>query len=77
MDYLWTPWRYAYVTKADEMVRPGVPARLAAWQGDTECVFCNMIASVDYAIAAGMTLVNQSTITGSIQLNTAGGLNGR
>ena len=56
MDYLWTPWRYAYVTKADEMVRPGVPARLAAWQGDTGCVFCNMIASVDYAIAAGMSV---------------------
>ncbi|HXZ78801.1 MAG TPA: HIT domain-containing protein [Terriglobales bacterium] len=32
MDYLWTPWRYAYVTHADQM-----PA----------CVFCAMAAEQD------------------------------
>jgi len=36
-------------------VRPGVPERLAAWPGDTGCVFCNLVASVDYAIEHGMS----------------------
>lgn len=54
MDFLWTPWRYAYITSADTMPRPGVPAKLAAWPGDAGCVFCNLIASVDHAIAGGM-----------------------
>jgi ATP adenylyltransferase len=55
MDHLWTPWRYAYVTGADR-ARPklGVPEALAAWPGELNCVFCNMIAAVDYAIANGM-----------------------
>jgi ATP adenylyltransferase len=53
MDLLWTPWRYRYVTSADNSVRAGVPANLNAWQGDTGCVFCNMLAAVDYAIATG------------------------
>jgi len=55
MDILWTPWRYAYVTTADGAPRPGVPAGLAAWTGDHNCVFCNLIASVDFAIANGMS----------------------
>ena len=54
MDLLWTPWRYAYVTTADGAVRPGVPQQLSAWQGDTGCVFCNLMAAVDFAIANGM-----------------------
>jgi ATP adenylyltransferase len=54
MDHLWTPWRFAYVTTADNAVRPGVPAALAAWPGDLGCVFCNLIASIDYAIAKGV-----------------------
>jgi ATP adenylyltransferase len=54
MDRLWTPWRYAYVTTADGPGRVGVPASLAAWPGDLRCVFCNLIASIDYAIANGM-----------------------
>jgi ATP adenylyltransferase len=55
MDHLWTPWRYAYVTGADR-ARPklGVPEALAAWPGDLHCVFCNMIAAVDYAVEHGM-----------------------
>jgi ATP adenylyltransferase len=55
MDRLWTPWRYAYVTGAQtDMIRPGVPEALSAWPGDLHCVFCNMLAAVDYAIANGM-----------------------
>lgn len=54
MDILWTPWRYKYVSTADDEVRPGVPAALAAWPGNKGCVFCNLLASVDYAIEHGM-----------------------
>ena len=54
MDHLWTPWRYAYVTATAGAPRPGVPSSLAAWPGDLGCVFCNLIASIDYAIANGM-----------------------
>ena len=53
MDQLWTPWRYQYITSADKAVRPGVPKSLDAWPGDLKCVFCNLLASVDYAIAHG------------------------
>ncbi len=56
MDQLWSPWRFAYVTTADGAPRPGVPARLNAWPGDHSCVFCNLIASVDFAIANGMSV---------------------
>ena len=55
MDLLWTPWRFAYVTAADRTTRPGVPPSLSAWPGDLGCVFCNLIASIDYAIANGMS----------------------
>jgi ATP adenylyltransferase len=54
MDHIWTPWRYAYITSADTAARPGVPAHLAAWPGDLGCVFCNLIASIDFAISNGM-----------------------
>jgi ATP adenylyltransferase len=54
MDYLFTPWRFAYITAAEKTARPGVPAALSAWPGDTGCVFCNLLASVDYAIEHGM-----------------------
>jgi len=65
MDQLWTPWRYAYVTSADGAVRPGVPAALEAWPGDLGCVFCNLMASIDYAMAHGM---------GADEAEAAGGL---
>jgi ATP adenylyltransferase len=54
MEQLWSPWRFAYVTTADGAPRLGVPLRLNAWPGDLSCVFCNLIASVDYAIEHGM-----------------------
>jgi ATP adenylyltransferase len=67
MDQLWTPWRFAYVTAADKAVRPGIPASLAAWPGDTGCVFCNLMASVDYAIAHGMA-VDEAEAAGGLVL---------
>ena len=60
MDRLWTPWRYSYITGAKTQVVAGVPAALSAWPPagdeaeDKHCVFCNMIAAVDYAVAHGM-----------------------
>jgi ATP adenylyltransferase len=54
MDQLWTPWRYAYVTDKAQGARRGVPEALAAWPGDHGCVFCNLLASTDYAIEHGM-----------------------
>ena len=54
MDHLWTPWRFAYITSADNAVRAGVPKALDAWPGDLGCVFCNLIAAIDYAIEQGM-----------------------
>lgn len=49
MDYLWTPWRYSYVSNADAAQRQGVPPELDAWPGNRNCVFCNILASVQYA----------------------------
>jgi ATP adenylyltransferase len=58
MDRLWTPWRYSYITRSDPQARSGVPEALSAWPPseaeDKHCVFCNMVAAVDYAIANGM-----------------------
>ena len=57
MDRLWTPWRYQYITGAENSGRrKGVPAKLEHWPAseDKHCVFCNMIAAVDYAIQNGM-----------------------
>lgn len=55
MDRLWTPWRYAYITGEKRPgARKGVPEALDGWPGDHDCVFCNMIAAADWAIAHGM-----------------------
>ncbi len=56
MDRLWTPWRYAYITRSDPQSRTGVPPELSAWPAaeDKHCVFCNMVAATDYAITHGM-----------------------
>jgi ATP adenylyltransferase len=54
MDHLWTPWRYSYITDESD-ARKGVPSELSGWTGDHGCLFCNMIASVDYAIANGVS----------------------
>jgi len=55
MDILWTPWRYSYVTTAEGRARAGVPASLSAWPGELGCVFCNLMAAIDFAIAHGMS----------------------
>jgi ATP adenylyltransferase len=70
MEHFWTPWRYNYVTKADKAVRAGVPPLLAAWPGDHGCVFCNLLAAVDYAIAGGMDRA-QAEAAGGIVLRGA------
>ena len=67
MDILWTPWRYAYITSADRLTRPGVPKELDAWPGDKGCVFCNLIASIDYAIERGMDRDEAEAAGGLIQ----------
>lgn len=54
MDYLWTPWRYAYITDETD-ARKGVPNELSGWPEDRGCLFCNMIAAVDYAVEHGTT----------------------
>jgi ATP adenylyltransferase len=58
MDRLWTPWRHSYITRSDPQSTTGVPETLNAWPTDEaedrHCVFCNMIAAVDYAISRGM-----------------------
>jgi ATP adenylyltransferase len=67
MDQLWTPWRFAYVTTPDGAPRPGIPTSLAAYPGDSGCVFCNLIAAVDHAIANGMP-VDQAEAAGGLIL---------
>ena len=56
MDRLWTPWRYAYITTQKNSTQKGVPAALQPFSPalDTLCVFCNMLAAVDGAIASGL-----------------------
>jgi ATP adenylyltransferase len=54
VDYLWTPWRYTYVTQGNKQKRAGIPDELSAWPGDKGCVFCNMIAAVDYGTEHGL-----------------------
>ncbi len=67
MDQLWTPWRFAYVTTADGAPRPGITNSLAAYPGDSGCVFCNLVAAVDHAIANGMS-VDQAEAAGGLVL---------
>src|SRR5665213_1399894 len=54
MDTLWTPWRYQYVSTANSATRQGVPPQLAAWPGDTGCVFCNLLEASAYAVENGL-----------------------
>jgi ATP adenylyltransferase len=74
MDRLWTPWRYNYITGADKTRSKGVPPELSAWpedpSQDKHCVFCNMIAAVDYAIAHGMPAETAERAAGIVQRNT-------
>lgn len=70
MERLWTPWRYEYITGQERTRWPGVPDALGwpgpaeSVRPDPDggpdigqhggCVFCNIIAAADYAIAQGM-----------------------
>ena len=40
--------------RGGDVERRGVPKALEAWPGDLGCVFCNLMAAIDYAIANGM-----------------------
>jgi ATP adenylyltransferase len=66
MDHLWTPWRYAYVSAADSAERQGVPRALAEWPGEEHCVFCNLIAAVQYAEEHGTTAEDAERAAGII-----------
>ena len=66
MEHLWTPWRYSYITgqtasggagesqPETQEHRKGIPPELRAYPGDLDCVFCNLIAATDHAMAHGM-----------------------
>jgi len=72
MDRLWTPWRYAYVTGADRSLsKRGVPEALAGWPGDRHCVFCNIIAAADFAIAHGMPREQADAAAGILERGEA------
>ena len=66
MDRLWTPWRYRYVTAADKGARVGVPEGLRDWTGDLDCVFCNLLGSVNHAIANGMAIDEAERLGGLV-----------
>ena len=53
MDRLWTPWRYNYISGEKPQARKGVTEALDGWPGeDQQCVFCNLIRSVEWGIEA-------------------------
>ena len=58
MDYLWTPWRYSYLVDDDPLGRKGVPEALAAWPGDCDCVFCNLIGATRFAVDQGGSAID-------------------
>jgi ATP adenylyltransferase len=66
MDILWTPWRYSYITSADPSARPGVPRTLDGWPGDHGCVFCNLMAAIDFSIQNGMAVEEAEAAGGLI-----------
>jgi ATP adenylyltransferase len=72
MDRLFTPWRYAYITGKDAPHKKGVPEKLAAWPGNLHCVFCNMLAAVDYAIANGMDPAEAEESVGLLERGKTG-----
>lgn len=67
MDYLWTPWRYAYIGGRSEEARRGVPKALAGWPGERGCVFCNLLAATDYAIEHGMAREEAEAAAGILE----------
>lgn len=68
MDRLFTPWRYAYVTDKDaKQTRKGVPPKLGGWPGDFHCVFCNMLAAVDYGIKHGVDRAEAEEAVGLLE----------
>ena len=60
MDRLWTPWRYAYVSRTEQPSTSDAPASPETAPNPTtnnpNCVFCNMIAAANLAIAQGASV---------------------
>ena len=70
MDRLWTPWRSQYIS-GKLAGKKGVPASLSAWPGaDTGCVFCNMLASVQWAKQAGTPAAEADRAASILALRT-------
>lgn len=72
MERLWTPWRLDYVSGGIREQRKGVPAELSGWPPgeDRDCVFCNMIASVRWAVESGMGAEEAERATLILELGT-------
>lgn len=66
MDFLWSPWRYSYLASSGRPGRKGVPEELSAWPGDLGCVFCNMLAAVEYATTNGMPQIEADRLAGIV-----------
>lgn len=67
MDYLWSPWRYTYIAGDDRDRGQGrVPQELAGWPGDLGCVFCNLLAATEYAIAHGKPVAEAEHASGIV-----------
>ena len=67
MDRLWTPWRYNYISGASPAAKPGVPPGLEGWPGeDQHCVFCNLIASVEWGLKQESGAASQAEKAGLI-----------
>ena len=55
------------MTTADTARRPGVPAALNNWPDkDSGCVFCNLLASVNWAIGQGMVAEEAESAAGVV-----------
>ncbi len=68
MDRLWTPWRYAYVSKQHADSRKGVPEELAGFPEDHDSVFLNLIGSVQWAGSSGLCSQTEAEKYGGVVL---------
>lgn len=68
MDRLWTPWRYAYITKQKPEAHKGVPHGLEGYPQDHGSVFLNLIGAVRWAISTGLCTAVEAEQRGGILL---------
>jgi len=67
MDYLWTPWRYAYIATA-KPTRPGIPPELSDYPDNHDSVFLNMIGAVRWSVREGVATLVQAEKTAGVLL---------